>query len=79
MKDRAAAPPAAVTTPALNNKLYHWSLVNGDAETIALMNTQLEDELSQLKYTVFDNYHIAFKAKEWPTISLNPETPLESD
>ncbi|MEI6544219.1 MAG: hypothetical protein WCL60_11920 [Methylococcales bacterium] len=62
----------------LNNTLYHWSLVNGDAETIALMNTQLEDELSQLKYTVFDNYHIAFKAKEWPTPSLDPETPLES-
>ncbi len=60
----------------LNNKLYHWSLVNGDAETIALMNTQLEDELSQLKYTVFDSYHVAFKAKEWPTTPLDPEPPL---
>ena len=58
----------------IDDKLFHWSLVNADEETIAIMNAELEAALSQLKYIVFENYRVAFKKKEWPIAGIEPET-----
>ncbi len=49
----------------INDELYLWTLVKADAKTIFLMNALLEEELSQLENINLDDFHIAFKAKEF--------------
>ena len=49
----------------INDELYLWTLVKADEKTVTLMNIELEDELSQLENINLDEFHIAFKAKEF--------------
>ena len=49
----------------IDDELYLWTLVKADAKTIFLMNALLEEELSQLENINLDDFHIAFKAKEF--------------
>ena len=49
----------------INDELYLWTLVKADAKTVMLMNIELEDELSQLENINLDEFHIAFRAKEF--------------
>jgi hypothetical protein len=49
----------------INDELYLWTLVKADAKTVILMNIDLEDELSQLENVNLDEFHIAFKAKDF--------------
>jgi hypothetical protein len=49
----------------INDELYLWTLVKADEKTVTLMNIELEDELSQLENINLDDFHIAFKAKEF--------------
>ncbi len=56
----------------INGELYYWTLVKADAETLTLMNTQLEKALSQLENINLDEFHIAFRSKDM-SIS-DPET-----
>jgi len=49
----------------IDDELYLWTLVKADAKTVILMNIDLEDELSQLENINLDEFHIAFKAKEF--------------
>ena len=49
----------------IHDELYLWTLVKADAKTIFLMNALLEEELSQLENINLDDFHIAFKAKEF--------------
>ncbi len=57
----------------INGELYYWTLVKADAETVTLMNAQLEDALSQLENINLDEFHIAFRSKDI-SISVNPDT-----
>ncbi len=57
----------------MNGELYYWTLVKADAETVTLMNAQLEDALSQLENINLDEFHIAFKSKDI-SIRVNPDT-----
>ncbi len=48
----------------INGELYYWTLVKADAETVTLMNAQLEDTLSQLENINLDEFHITFRSKD---------------
>ena len=49
----------------INGELYLWTLVKADEKTLTLMNIELEDALSQLQNINLDEFHIAFKGKEF--------------
>jgi len=55
----------------INDELYYWCLVKADVKTIALMNCQLEEALSELEHINLDDLNIGFKGKELNIMS-NP-------